>query len=119
MKTDSGAGDFGDLGQLRPFAEVARSLPPSRAGKPVHVSTISRWRSPGVRRRDGSRIILRAVRLPSGWATTDGWVREFIDELTADKAGQPAPSPMIRTPARRRREIERANRELDAMGIGV
>ena len=116
MRSDSSAGDLGEFGRLRPFAEIARSLPPSRAGKPVHVSTISRWRSPGVRRRDGSYITLRAVRLPSGWATTAEWVEEFIDAVTADKSGQSPPA-AIRTTARRRREIERANRELDDIGI--
>lgn len=117
MTPDFDTGDFGELGQLKTFAEVARSLPSSRAGKPVHPSTISRWRSPGVRRRDGSRITLRAVRLPSGWATTLEWVREFIDAVTADKAGEPAPPTTIRMPGRRRREIERAKRELTAAGI--
>jgi hypothetical protein len=117
MRSDSAAGDLGELGRYRRFAEVARSLPSSRAGKPVHPSTISRWRSPGVKRQDGSRITLRAVRLPSGWVTTLEWVREFIDAVTAEKAGQAAPAPTIRTPARRRREIERANRELDDIGI--
>jgi hypothetical protein len=117
METDSSAGDLGGLGRLRPFAEVARSLPPSRAGKPVHVSTIGRWRSPGVRRRDGSYITLRAVRLPAGWATTAVWVEAFIAAVTAEKSGRAAPPSTIRTTARRRREIERANRELDDIGI--
>jgi hypothetical protein len=70
-----------------------------------------------VRRRDGSCITLRAVRLPSGWATTAEWVEEFIAAVTAEKSGPAPPPAAIRTPARRRREIERANRELDDIGI--
>ena len=117
MRPDSSVGDLRGLVRLRPFAELARSLAPSRAGKPVHPSTIARWRSPGVRRRDGSYISLQAIRLPSGWATTVEWVEEFIAAVTAEKSGQSAPPAAIRTPARRRREIERANRDLDAIGI--
>jgi hypothetical protein len=117
MSSVSSAGDLGEFGELRPFAEIARSIPPSRAGKPVHPLTLSRWRSPGIKRRDGTYITLRCVRLPSGWRTTLRWLEEFFEQLTAEKSGQPAPAPEIRTPARRRREIERANRELDAIGI--
>jgi hypothetical protein len=118
MATDSRAGVLGELGELKTFAEIARALPPSRRlGRPVHSSTISRWRCPGMRSRDGSRITLRCVRLPSGWMTSLEWVREFIDAVTADKAGDPAPAPAIRTTARRRREIDRAKRELTAAGI--
>jgi hypothetical protein len=116
MSPDTSAGDLEELRKWRPFAEIARSLPPSRAGRPVHTSTISRWRSPGVRRRDGSCITLRAVRLPSGWATTAEWVQEFFDAVTAEKSGQAPPPAAIRTTARRR-EIARANLELDAIGI--
>jgi hypothetical protein len=49
--------------------------------------------------------------------TTRRWLGEFFEQLTAEKSGQAAPPPAIRTPARRRREIERANRELDDIGI--
>jgi hypothetical protein len=117
MSPDTSAGDLVELGQLRPFAEIAKSLRPTRAGKPVRVSTISRWRCPGFAARDGSRITLRAVRLPSGWATTVEWVEEFFAAVTADKTGQQPPAASIRTPVRRRHEIERANRELDDIGI--
>jgi hypothetical protein len=117
MCPDTSAGDLEELRKLRPFAEIAQSLPPSRAGRPVHTSTIARWRSPGVRCRDGSRITLRAVRLPACWATTIEAVQEFFAAVTAEKSGQAAPPPAIRAPARRRREIERANRELDDLGI--
>jgi hypothetical protein len=117
MRSDSTTGDFGELGQLQPFAAVARSLPPFRSGRPVHPSTISRWRSPGVKRRDGTWITLRAVRLPSGWVTTLEWVRTFIRDVTAERTGRPASVPEIPITTRRRREIERVDRELDALGI--
>jgi hypothetical protein len=50
--------------------------------------------------------------------TTRRWLDEFFEQLTAEKSGQsPPPAPTIRTAARRRREIERAKRELAAIGI--
>jgi hypothetical protein len=117
MSPVTSAGDLEELRKLRPFAQIARSLPSIRANKHLHVTTISRWRWPGFAARDGSRITLRAVRLPSGWATTVEWVQEFFDAVTADKAGQQPPAASIRSPVRRRREIARANRELDDIGI--
>jgi hypothetical protein len=48
--------------------------------------------------------------------TTRRWLGEFFEQLTVEKSGQ-APPPAIRTPARRRREIGRANRDLDDIGI--
>jgi hypothetical protein len=117
MNSVSNVGDVGELAQLVPFSEVAKSLPPSRAGRPVHVSTISRWRCPGVRGRDGERITLRCLRLPSGWVTTGQWIQEFLDAVTAARSGGPAPPPVpLRTSARRQQEINRAKRELAAAG---
>ncbi len=117
MRSDFSAADTGASDELLTFAEAARLLPRRRAGRPVHPSTVSRWRSPGIRRRDGSSITLRCVGLPSGWMTTLEWIREFVEQITAEKSGQPAPAPALRTTAGRRRAIERANRELDAIGI--
>jgi hypothetical protein len=54
---------------LKPFPQIAKLIEPSRNGKPVHVATLGRWRDPGVRAKDGSRIRLRAVRFPAGWRT--------------------------------------------------
>lgn len=111
--------DADDLSSLRPFANVARLIQPGRNGKPIHVATLGRWRYPGVARRDGSRITLRAVRFPGGWRTTVEWVREFLDAVTAEKTGQAAPAQpeAIPTPTRRLREIESAKRELAAAGF--
>ena len=45
------------------------------------------------------------------------WVREFLDAITADRSGQPVPTPAPRETARRQRELARVDRELDAAGI--
>ena len=93
----------------RSLSQVARRLPPNRGNKPVHPATLTRWILEGVVLSDGSRIKLRAVRFPSAWLTTDTWVEDFLEAITADRMGEkPAPIPArernIRTPAKRRRE---------------
>ena len=117
MSTETTPGEIEDLKSLLPFLEIARQIPSSRNGKPVHVATIGRWREPGVRAKNGSRIKLRCVRFPGGWRTTVEWVRQFLDAVTLDRSGEAAPTPApIRLSARRRREIERAKRELAEAG---
>lgn len=51
--------------KLVSFAELARALPRRRRNRPVHVSTIHRWRQRGV---DGVR--LEAIRIGGAWHTS-------------------------------------------------
>ena len=44
--------------------EVAKQFPPSRNGRPVHVATVTRWITHGARLRGGTRLRLKAIRLP-------------------------------------------------------
>jgi hypothetical protein len=74
---------------LRRLAHFAGRFDSCRESKPVHVATITRWITTGVRKRDGSRLKLRAVRFPAGWRTCDEWVAEFLESLTADRGGPP------------------------------
>jgi hypothetical protein len=100
------------------LAQVVRRFPPNRDDKPVHVATLTRWILKGCRATDGSQTKLHAVRFPAGWRTTDEWISEFLEAITRDRLGQPGIRPeMIQTSARRRRDIERAERKLDAAGI--
>jgi hypothetical protein len=118
MNPPEAKGEVTALNALLPFARITKLIEPSRSGKPVHVATIARWRDPGVRSRDGkTRIQLRCTRTPSGWRTSVQAVHEFFDALTADRTGQSVPAPTSRTPARRRRDHERAERELAAAGL--
>jgi hypothetical protein len=99
-------------------AQIARRLPPNKGSKPVHAATIIRWITHGVRAADGSRIALRAVRLPGGWKSTWEWVEDFIERLTADRTpdsvtAAPAPLPS----AGRQKALERVDRELDRLGV--
>lgn len=64
--------------RLRPFRVIARLLPRTRRGRPVHVATLYRWRALGHR-----GVTLRSVRTPGGWTTSLAAVKEFFDQLTA------------------------------------
>jgi len=64
--------------RLLSFAELAASLPARRRGRPVHVSTVHRWRTRGL---DGIR--LEAVRVGGIWATSWEAFARFCDALSA------------------------------------
>lgn len=66
--------------KLITFTELARRLPRRRRGRPVHVSTIFRWRSPGVR-----GVKLEATRVGGSWATSWPAFERFCDRLTAEQ----------------------------------
>jgi hypothetical protein len=107
----------------RTLSQVARRFPPSRGGRPVHVATVTRWIIQGARLRDGTRLRLRAVRLPGRWVVEPEAVDEFLATLTADRSGLPTEpaaagsSVSSRTASTRRRVQEQAARELDKIGI--
>lgn len=96
-------------------AQIARRLPPNRGDKPVHVASVIRWITHGARALDGSRVKLRAVRLPGGWRSTWAWVEDFFSALTTAAEGDVPPPP--EPPASRRRQHERAERELVEAGF--
>jgi hypothetical protein len=104
------------LEAYRNLPQVASQISPGRQGRPVHISTLTRWVVKGVRASDGSRIRLRAVRFPSGWRTTLEWVHEFIQAITADRIGHPVTVRGRRAATRRDRELDRKDRELDEDG---
>jgi hypothetical protein len=66
----------------------------SDAGRRLGVSSnaITRWIVDGAKLRDGSRLRLRAIRLPGGFRTTERWLDEFVEALTRDRTGSPVPS---------------------------
>jgi hypothetical protein len=105
------------------LSDVARLLPTSRSGRPVHVATLTRWIVDGVRLRDGTRLHLRGTRLPGRWVVEPAALEEFLAALTVDRAGRSPPAPpgpgrgRARTPSARRKADERAARELDDAGI--
>lgn len=62
---------------LLTFSQLASRLPPRRCGRAVHVSTVHRWRSHGIR-----GVRLEAVRIGGGWVTTLESFTRFCRELT-------------------------------------
>ncbi len=95
--------------QHLPLHQVAKSLPPGRNNKPVHVSTILRWIFGGITLPDGSRLRLEAARLGNRWVTSREAVSRFVAAQTAAVA--PAARPRPGESARR------AEAELAARGV--
>lgn len=68
--------------QLLSFGQAARRLPPFRADRPVSPVTLWRWATRGVRRDDGTRVLLEAVRLGERWITSAEALQRFAVALT-------------------------------------
>jgi hypothetical protein len=106
----------------RSLSQVARRFPPNKGDKPVHPATLTRWILEGIALSDGSRVKLRAVRFPAGWRTTNEWVDDFLEAMTAARTADRltvgrARNGFIRTPAKRRRDHKRAKGELKRSGF--
>jgi hypothetical protein len=78
---------------LKAVCVAAQSVASSRPGRSVCPGTMIRWINKGAKLRGGGRLKLRATRSPGGWLTSEAWIREFLDALTADRAGSVAPPP--------------------------
>jgi hypothetical protein len=94
----------------RSLSSVRRRFPGVRKNTLLHIFTLIRWCTRGVRQRDGTRLRLQAIRVSSNWYTTDHWVDEFIAVLTAAHIDPEAP--VLRSPAQRNRASESAAAEL-------
>jgi hypothetical protein len=81
-------------------AQIGRRCPPNREGAPVSPTTVVRWIVNGVRRRDGGRLRLPALRYPGGWRIAEDDFERFIAALTQDRTGAP-PSPLVEARAGR------------------
>jgi hypothetical protein len=90
---------------LTRFAVIAEQelLSVSKAGRLAGVSpsAATRWIVSGAALRDGTRLKLKAIRLPGGFRTTRQWLDEFIEALTRDRTGAPAPSELVEARAER------------------
>jgi hypothetical protein len=112
---DQPIGSLSDLVSLR---SAIKSIPSSRPGRPVHVSTAIHWATRGCRAPSGSVIKLKTVRLPGCFMTKAAWLEEFLRELTSVATAPKGPAfALPRTSTQRRRDIARADRILDAAGI--
>jgi hypothetical protein len=98
------------------LSAAAGLFPRGRNNKPVTVSCVLRWILDGIIGPDGkTRIRLEAARFGGRWLTTVPAIERFGARQTpqfddSDKAE-------VRTPAKRQKAFERAERELAAAGI--
>jgi hypothetical protein len=103
------------------LSQAARRIPPTKGDRPVHVSTLTRWITRGVKTAAGSVIRLEARRFPGGWKVTSHPVDEFLDELTRAALGDgPTPNSELsssRISARRQRGLARLEAELVRAGF--
>jgi hypothetical protein len=104
-----------EAGQGETLTRAARRVPRSRQDRPVTLSCLLRWVLSGVDGPNGGRVYLEAARLAGKWVTTPGAIRRFVEAQTPRLDGEPAAVP--RSPARRRRESERAAKKLERLGM--
>jgi hypothetical protein len=99
-----------------PLNAAAKLIPPARNGKRTHLSTILRWITRGAKAPSGERVRLEAVRIGGRWMTSRQALQRFAERLTP-RLDTTAASTTPRTPGQRQRAAERAERELDLIGI--
>ena len=104
-----------EAGEGEPLTRAARRIPSTRQGKPVTLSCLLRWVLAGVRSPNGKRVRLEAARLANRWITTPGALRRFVQAQTPRFDAED--TPVVRSPAQRRRASERAAKELERAGI--
>jgi hypothetical protein len=104
------------LEALIPLNAAARLIPPARSGKRTHLSTLLRWILRGARSPSGERVLLEAVRLGGRWMTSREALQRFAEQLTP-RLDAAASTETPRTPGQQRRAAERAERELNKIGI--
>lgn len=100
----------------RRLSEFQGRLPGHRKNQRLHLSTLIRWCSSGVKLRDGTRLRLRAVRVGSRWLTTEAWWQAFTDALTAAHRPSDPPPALVRSPAERATAADAAGARLKSLG---
>jgi len=95
--------------------EAAALIKPGRSGRKCHISTLVRWITDGLRGPGANVVRLEAVRLGGRWITSEEALARFSERLTPDNDSARSPAP--RSPGRRRKASERAERHLRNEGI--
>jgi hypothetical protein len=90
--------------------DVPARIPP-KDDKLINLTTVYRWNGKG----------LRTVLIGGARATTQRWLLDYFEMQTAarDRNDEPAPSVSKTRRKSRRRRLERVDRELDELGIGI
>jgi len=77
---------------------------------------VFRWINKGLPDGRGGRVFLEAVRRGKNWLTSSAAVRRFLVRL---EHSAPPLTPAIRTPAKRDRDCDRAERRLRDRGLKI
>ena len=93
------------------LATAAKMLPGSRGAKHVSPATMFRWCSDGITSAAGERVRLEHIRAGGRLLTTKQAMMRFLEALTAVPDAAP-----VRSPAQRRRDSQKAAKELEKMG---
>jgi hypothetical protein len=105
-----------DLSTESPLSlnQAARLLPPGRRNRPVSFACLFRWVTQGAKAPSGDRVRLEALRLGGRWVTSREALQRFAEALTPQGSDSLVPT---RTPNQRRKAAERAEKELEKLGI--
>ena len=96
--------------QIISFAELAKSLPGRPSRKPIHLSTIHRWRKNGLR-----GVHLECVRIGGRWCTSREAFSRFCRRLTALEES-PAATQVPRDQPKRTRKPKHTCEQLEREG---
>lgn len=97
---------------LKPLTVIRKQLPSAHGTGPVHLSTLHRWASRGVRRKsDGQLVKLQVIRLGSMVTTSTEALRRFLDALNEPASDKS----QIETPAANQRKARAAAKKLEAV----
>lgn len=96
-----------------PVSRISEHVPRVRGARKLAISTGYRWISTGVR-----GVVLESLMIGGTRCTSEEALQRFFERLTSppDCDSTSWPSAQIRTAAQRRRDSERAGRELEASG---
>jgi hypothetical protein len=97
-----------------PLAELPKHTPKRRGGKALNVATAFRWAKDGARAKDGTLVRLPIIQVAGTKCTSIEAFQWFCERLTA---GGDSTFASPRSTATRRREIEKADREVRKMGV--
>ena len=106
-----------EAGEGLGMGATGRLFPAFRGKGKVNPATVWRWVMKGQKTSCGAVVKLEAVRVGGRWLTSRSAVARFVTVLTEFAEPEPLPPQQRhRSPAERRRAIERATQELIKMG---
>jgi hypothetical protein len=98
--------------------EIARLLPPSRRNRPVSFNCVLRWARRGLKSSSTGEVVkLEVIKVGGRLLSSREALQRFGERLSPPSADMPSSPTDPRTRRQRERAIERAERELDRLGV--